>query len=411
MSTTQSTRKVVLGTVLAVVGLSGWAGAASPVPARQAVDLGRGNVAVAAPGQNRVYRLDSLGRATVLAGSGRVGFRGDGGRATLAMLNAPSALAVDAQGNLYIADTGNNRVRRLNASSGIITTVAGGGESDFEGSAATQARLSHPSGVAVDASGDLYIADTGNHRVRRVDASSEQITTVAGVGEPGLSGDGDLASGAALQGPTGLAFDSTSGRLLVADTGNHRVVSLETDGTLRALAGDGRQGFAGDGGPAVEARLSFPSGLSVDRTGNVLVADAGNHRVRRVDLSGQIGTIGDTTLGVVHPNDPMPSLKKKTGRIVVTSPATRNEWAVGSKRLIRWSHTLGKNALFVVELSRDGGLTWEPIGKQLSATAASASMTWVVTAPGTMTGLFRVRWTGNAAVVGTSAPVGIWYAD
>jgi len=154
MSTTQSTRKAILGAVAAV--------AASPVPARRAADLGRGNVAVAASGQNRVYRLDSLGRAAVLEGSGRVGFRGDGGPATLAMLNVPSALVVDVWGNLCIADTGNDRVRRVDASSGIITTVAGGGEPDGECSAATEARLSQWPGTA-----EVRSASSGGERTAR----------------------------------------------------------------------------------------------------------------------------------------------------------------------------------------------------------------------------------------------------
>jgi sugar lactone lactonase YvrE len=182
------------------------------------------NTYIASRNNPRVFQVNSTGVLSVVAGTGTSGFSGDGGPATSASLYAPQGVAVDAAGNLLVADTGNNRIRRVDGTTGIITTVAGNGTSGFsgDGGPATSASLRAPVGVAVDAAGNLLIADTGNQRIRRVDGTTGIITTVAGNGIYGFSGDGGAATSASLYNPNGVAVDA-AGNLLVADTGNNRI--------------------------------------------------------------------------------------------------------------------------------------------------------------------------------------------
>src|SRR5664280_1427603 len=221
---------------------------------------------------------------TTVAGNGTAGFCGDGGPATQACLYGPGGLALDAAGNLYIADRDNNRVRRV-APDGTITTVAGNGTAGFcgDGGPATQACLVAPIGLAVDAAGNLYITDYNNNRVRRM-APDGTITTVAGNGTKGFCGDGGPATQACLNGPGGLAVD-VAGNLYVADHNNSRVRRVAPDGTVTTVAGNGTAGFCGDGGPATQACLNYPNGLFVDAAGNLYVADY-NNRVRLVATPG-----------------------------------------------------------------------------------------------------------------------------
>ena len=230
-----------------------------------------------------------------MAGTGTPGFSGDDGPATTAQLMGPRGLAVAADGNLYIADFGNHRVRRVGLSSGRITTVAGTGTAGFSGDdgLATAAQLANPTGVAVDAAGNLYIADNGNHRVRRVDPSGV-ITTVAGTGAQGFSGDRGPAIAAQLNSPVGVAVD-TAGSLYIADRGNERVRRVDPSGVIITVAGTGVQGFSGDRGPAIAAQLNTPRDVAVAADGTLYIADYDNHRVRRVDLSsGVITTVAGT---------------------------------------------------------------------------------------------------------------------
>jgi hypothetical protein len=237
----------------------------------------------------------SSGRITTVAGTGTPGFSGDDGPATTAQLMGPRGLAVAADGNLYIADFGNHRVRRVGLSSGRITTVAGTGTAGFSGDdgLATAAQLANPTAVAVDAAGNLYIADNGNHRVRRVDPSGV-ITTVAGTGAQGFSGDRGPAIAAQLNSPVGVAVD-TAGSLYIADRGNERVRRVDPSGVIITVAGTGVQGFSGDRGPAIAAQLNTPRDVAVAADGTLYIADYDNHRVRRVDLSsGVITTVAGT---------------------------------------------------------------------------------------------------------------------
>jgi sugar lactone lactonase YvrE len=252
---------------------------------------GGGNLYVASQSQHRVFKVDTSGQLTVVAGVGLQGFSGDGGPATSASLNGPSALAIDGSGNLFIADVSNNRIRKVDLATGVISTVAGNGFTGFsgDGGPATSASMNNPAGVAVDGSGNLFIAEQNNMRVRKVNLSTGIIMTVAGNGFTGFSGDGGPATSASLGGPFGVAVDG-SGNLFIANRGINRIrkVILST-GIITTVAGNGSLGFSGDGGPATSASLNDPLGVAVDGGGNLFITDRGNHRVRMVNLS--TGTI------------------------------------------------------------------------------------------------------------------------
>ena len=219
---------------------------------------------------------------------------GDGGPATAALLGNIQGMAADASGNLYIADTDNHRVRKIDAR-GVITLVAGTGSPGFsgDGGPATNASLNLPYGLAVDTAGDLYVADLGNNRVRRI-AADGTIQTVAGCGQSGPEGDGGPASGALLQAPRNLALDA-AGNLYISEFAGQRVRKVSTSGQISTVAGTGTAGLAGDGGPASAAQLAFPAGLAFDRGGALYVADSQNGRIRKIDPAGWISTfLGET---------------------------------------------------------------------------------------------------------------------
>jgi sugar lactone lactonase YvrE len=236
--------------------------------------------------QNVVLRLDTATRLlTLYAGNGTTGFSGDNGPAIAAQFSSVSGVAVDVASNVYIADYGNNRIRRV--SNGVITTIAGNGTQGFsgDGGPAISARLYDPEDLTVDSSGNLYIADIGNNRIRKV--SNGVITTVAGNGMGGFSGDNGPATNAGLSG-RGMAVDS-AGALYIADSGNFRIRKVST-GVITTVAGNGAQGFSGDNRPATSAQLNGPADVAVDSTGNLYIADPGNRRIRKVS-NGVITTI------------------------------------------------------------------------------------------------------------------------
>lgn len=248
-----------------------------------------GTLAVS-PALLSTHALAFPGEITTYAGTGSGGDTGDGGLATAAKIQRPRAQALDVSGNLYFADTDNHRIRRIAAGTGIITTVAGNGSQGFlgDGGAATAARLRFPRGVAVAANGDIYIADTENHRIRLVTAATGIITTVAGNGTEGDSGDGGAATSASLDEPHDVALD-LSGRLTIADTDNHRIRRVSAGGIITTIAGNGDSGFGGDDGPATSAKINHPSGIGYDISGDLYIADTENNRVRKVNVS--VGTI------------------------------------------------------------------------------------------------------------------------
>jgi uncharacterized protein (TIGR03437 family) len=254
--------------------------------------------------QDSVLRLDSTtGLLTLVAGNGTPGFSGDNGPATSAQLANPGGIAVDSAGNLYIADVYNYRIRKV--SNGVITTIAGNGTPGFSGDngPATSAQLDFPYGVAVDSAGSLYIGDSGNNCVRKV--SNGVITTIAGNGTRGFSGDNGPAISAQLNGPSGVAVDS-AGNLYIADGVNSRIRKV-SNGVISTVAGNGTYGLGGDHGPAASAQLWLPTGVVVDSAGNLYIADTGNNCIRKVS-NGVISTVaGNGTPGFNGDNGPATS--------------------------------------------------------------------------------------------------------
>jgi sugar lactone lactonase YvrE len=267
-----------------------------------------GNLYIADTADHLIRKLDTTGTLTTVAGTGIQGFSGDNGLATAAQLDSPQGLALDANNNLYIADTHNHRIRKLYLNTGQITTIAGTGIQGFSGDngSATTAHLNLPTALALDTANNLYIADSANHRIRKLNLSTGQITTIAGNGTQGFSGDNGPAITASIDSPTGLALD-TANNLYLADTHNHRIRRIDSStGLITTIAGTGTQGFSGETAQATNATLALPHGLTIDASGNLYVADTSNHRIRRIDSStGLITTVAGTgTQGFSGDNGP-----------------------------------------------------------------------------------------------------------
>jgi len=292
--TVTPTRTVATTAGTGIVGYSGDGSAATAAtlanPSAVAYDSA-GDLFLADANNHVVREVTPAGVITTVAGTGVEGYSGDGGAATSAQLDTPTGVAVDASGNIYIADSHNHRIREV--SGGNISTIAGTGTAGFagDGGAATSAQLALPSAVAVDGSGNIYIADTNNHRIRKI--SGGTISTIAGDGEELFAGDGGTATAAALDSPTGVAVDS-NGNVYIADRLNQRIREV-SGGTITTIAGTGAASFsgafAGDGANATAASLARPSGVSVDVSGNVYIADSDNQRVREVSSTGTIATV------------------------------------------------------------------------------------------------------------------------
>ncbi len=310
-------RKVTNGVITTVAGNAACCFSGDNGPAASAQLYGShgvaagpdGSVYIADSSNNRIRKVTN-GVITTVAGNGTAGFSGDNGPAASAQLTDPEGVAVDSAGNLYIADTGYSRVRKV--TNGVITTVAGGGATLGDNGPATSAQLYSPKGVAVDSAGNLYIADTYNQRIRKV--SNGVITTVAGTGTHGpSSGDNNPATSASLFSPTGVAVDS-AGNLYIADTGNSRVRKL-SNGVITTVAGTGGYGFSGDNGLATSAQLYNPEGIAVDPAGDLYIADTLDSRIRKVS-NGVITTVGGNgTYGFSGDNAPATSsqLSRPTG--------------------------------------------------------------------------------------------------
>ena len=251
-----------------------------------------GNLYIADWNHHRIRKVDTSGIITTFAGSGeKGGFSGDGGKATGAQLNRPNGLDLDGNGNLYIADQKNNRIRKISniddpdGANRIITSIAGGDDGSDSG-----VTLSGIRGVAVDAEGNVYIANTPNHQILELDTNTAEIIVFAGTGN---IGDGGPATNARLLHPTGLTLDSDS-NVYITDTLNNRVRKVDIHGIITTIAGTGEEGDGGDGGPATSAQLHAPGGIAVDTHGNLYISDRGNHKIRKIDASGIITTFAGT---------------------------------------------------------------------------------------------------------------------
>jgi len=277
-----------------------------------------GNLYLAETARHVIRKVDTTGAITIIAGTGTQGFSGDSGPATSAQLDSPQGLAIDAN-DLYISDTHNHRIRKLNLATGIITTIAGSSTPGFDGdnNPATTAHLNLPTAIAIDPTNNLYIADTQNHRIRKVTPSGI-ITTIAGNGTQGFSGDSDPATSASIDSPTGLAADTTS--LYLADTHNHRIRKLNlVTGIITTIAGTGTANYNGDG---VNTNLALPHGLTLDASGNLYLADTANQRIRRIDATtGTVTTVaGQGTQTFAGDGSPATTASLDTPRATANSP-------------------------------------------------------------------------------------------
>jgi sugar lactone lactonase YvrE len=306
-----------------------------------------GNIYFADSANSRIRKVAaSTGIISTVAGNGTSAFSGDGGPATSASLYSPTGVAIDANGNLYIADTENSRIRKVNAATGIISTVAGTGTTGFSGDngIATSATLSSPCGLAVDAAGNLYFADIYNVRVRKVAASTGIITTVAGNGTAGVAANGVPATTTMLWSPQSVAVDF-SGNVYIAD-GANVIYRVGTDGLIMVAAGTesidyiGPNTFSGDNGPAINATISVPHQIAVDAGGNVYFADNGNDRIRKITATtGIISTVaGNGNAGYSGDNGPATAAAIGGARGVAVDASGNLYIADGNSRIRKVLH-------------------------------------------------------------------------
>lgn len=293
-----------MATIVAGTGsasFSGDGGAATNAGLFSPIDVildSAGNLLIADSSNNRIRKVDTNGVISTVAGNGTTPFSsqvGDNGAATNAGINTPEGICLDTNGNLFIADTLDQRIRKV-ATNGTITTVAGNGTAGFtsDGGQATSSELNNPTSVTMDSSNNLYIADSANNRIRKVSASGS-ISTVAGTGTAGYSGDSGAGTSAKINNPLGVAFDATARNMFIVDEGNYRVRKM-TNNIITTVAGSGTNGYSGDGGLATNANLAFVQNVSVDKTGNLFIADAGNDLIRKAGTNGNISTVAGRVL-------------------------------------------------------------------------------------------------------------------
>ncbi len=259
-------------------------------PETVAVD-NSGNIFIADRGNHRIRKVTRAGVISTVAGNGQIGSSGDGGLAINAPFNSPNGVAVDNSGNIYIADTNNQRIRKVN-SAGIISTIAGSGIQGFDGDGSANPALQQldtPVGIFLDVAGNLLIADAGNHRIRKLNLTSGVLTTIAGKGYGLGTPDGTAATNSFLRYPTSVVAD-TGGNIYISNTSGHNIKKINSAGILTNFAGNGTAGFAGDGANAKLAQFNAPGGIALDGTGNLYVTDQSNNCLRKIDASGVIST-------------------------------------------------------------------------------------------------------------------------
>ena len=387
-------------TTVAGNGTSGFSGDGGPAtsaslnyPYGVAVDAS-GNLFIADFRNNRIRKVSASGIITTFAGNGQSGYSVYNGPATSASFH-PAGVAVDASGNLFIAD-GSFLIRKVSAS-GIMTTVAGlgGGSGLGDGGPAISASLFIPNGVALDASGNLFIADEGNTRIRKVSASGV-ITTVAGNGTVGFSGDGGPATSASLNDPTGVAVD-TSGNLFIAEHNNNRIRKVSVSGIVTTVAGNGADGFSGDGGPATSASLSHPYGVAVDTSGNLFISDSYNNRIRKVSASGVITTVAGGGTGGLGDGGPATSAALYTPLGVVVDASGNLFIADSQNSRIRKVSAPAPSGL----PTQGGGQT---VYSDLGTNGSFSSNGWCVSGPnGANCSIFNIRYIAASFAPGASS--------
>jgi uncharacterized repeat protein (TIGR03803 family) len=340
---------------------------------------GYGNLYIADSLNNRIRMVGTNGIITTVAGNGKQGFAGDGGQATNAEMYQPYGLALDGYGNMFIADFHNSRIRKV-ATNGIITTVAGNGTNGFLGDngQATNAEMHFPFGVAVDVYGNLYIADYSNNRIRKV-GTNGIITTVAGNGTGGYLGDGGLATSAELSSPGGVALDAF-GDLLIADYHNNRIRMVATNGVITTLAGTGTPGFYGDGGPATNALLHYPLRPAVDMYGNLFFADNVNNRIREVTSQGPTLVLDDVAgqnagAYVLVVSNPYGCVTSSVINLTVALQPMTAVMAQGQGVQLQFQGIAGMSYVLMTAPSLTPPVIWTPV----STNAADNSGNWTFT--------------------------------
>lgn len=379
----------------------------------------QGNLYLAETASHLIRKVDTTGHITTIAGTGIQGFSGDNGPATAAQLDSPQGLVLGSNQNLYIADTHNHRIRKLDLATGTIITIAGNGTQGFFGDngLATAAHLNLPTALVLDPAGNLYIADTQNHRIRKIAASAGTITTVAGNGTQGFSGDNGLAISASIDSPSGLAVDSNS-NLYLADTHNHRIRKVTAaTGIVTTIAGTSATGYSGDNTSASAATLALPHGLTIDPSGNLYLADTANHRIRRIDATtGIITTIagqgteafsGDTTSATASSLDTPRSVTTSPGGLL-TLADTGNQRIrqIGSDNTIHTIAGLGASTPGALTLSAPSVMaygTGQLTATLTSATSATGSITFLDTFNNSTTTIGAGTLSANSANLGGGA--------
>ena len=392
------------------------------LPAGLAYDRA-GNLVFAESGNHVIRSLSPGGGLTTIAGTSVQGFGGDGGPARAALLDSPAAVAIDAAGNIFVADAHNHRIRRVDASSGVITTFAGNGIAGQspDGTLASAARLDLPCALAFDSASNLLFADARTHLVRRIDSVSGAVFTLAGDGTQGFRGDLGPAVLAALDAPSGIALDGAD-NLFIADTHNQRVRRVDhRTGIVTTIAGTGQPGFSGDSAAATNAKLALPRGLTMDASGNLFVVDAGNQRIRRIDASnGQISSIagegtetfqGDSGGALTASLDsPRAITVSPAGLATFTDAANGRIRQVDSNALIRTIAGLGAASSANLTLSGASVVAYGAgeVRAALAAGPATGAVTFFDHPAGTTLALSTVPLVGNVSTLATAQlPAGL----